>query len=88
MYIDHYCFIFTESESYFVTLASILTNQGLPYDYHSIMHFHSKEYTRQYPLETIVARKQGEENFGLSPLPTETDYLHLILAYCSGKRNT
>ena len=61
------------------------TNQGLPYDFSSIMHFQHNAFA--YPNQSTLEPLSGEipkEELGRSVTGTEFDFLHINLLYCQG----
>ena len=72
--------------SKFETYEDIVT-QGVPYDYHSIMHFKSSAHpvTGNSTIVPLgVELKKADLGSALSP--TEYDYLHINLLYCEGEQ--
>lgn len=57
------------------------TSQGVPYDYHSIMHYCQNKYSAN-GMPTIIPLQEGatlDENS-----PSASDFLHINLLYCGG----
>ena len=63
------------------------TNQGLPYDITSVMHFEHNVFacpnqSTLEPLSLMIAKKE----LGSSVTGTEFDFLHINLLYCQGNQ--
>ena len=59
--------------------------QGIPYDYHSIMHYKSTMHSNTgEPTILPSIASMNATDLGSAPLPTEYDYLHINLLYCQG----
>ena len=67
---------------------SIVTTQGVPYDYYSIMHYRAISSSKNGVLTILPLRNILSDEVGGKHLPTEYDYLHLNLRYCEGKEVT
>ena len=71
-------------EENFDPLYLVSSTQELPYDYRSIMHFSSTEYSFKYPRQTLAPLNRTVAQLGGSSYPTRLDYLHINLLYCEG----
>ena len=82
LYVSQFHTVF---HSQFQKLDDICT-QGVPYDYHSIMHYRSSSYPIiKEPTILSLIDSVNVSDLGSAPLPTEYDYLHINLLYCQGK---
>lgn len=65
---------------------TILSSQGLPYNYESYMHFKPRMYSvNGQPTIVPVNDSIPLEALGSALVPNSIDYLHLNLFYCGGK---
>ena len=60
-----------------------VSTQGVPYDYHSIMHFSSRAFAKSTFVKTIEPLN-FRDAFGKASYPTFLDTLHLNFLYCEG----
>ena len=62
------------------------TDQGLPYDFSSIMHYYHNTFSLPYK-STLMPRIYTfyKNDLGSSATATDTDFLHINLLYCGGK---
>ena len=75
----------SEFRSAYDMMARETTDQGLPYDFGSIMHYPSIAYSSN-GRPTFVVLKATRESIGTKCTPTYYDYLHVNLLYCQGTK--
>lgn len=73
----------------FATETEEVTPQGVPYDYHSVMHFDSLQYSLDGTTPTIIPlfSHAHPDILGQADSPTHYDYLHVNILYCGGERH-
>ena len=63
-----------------------VTTQGVPYDYHSIMHYSCFFGSKNSWPTLLPLVSMDTKEVGVAELPSEYDYLHINLLYCGGER--
>ena len=73
-----------EHPDYYTVSNQVATDQGLPYDFRSIMHYEPECSAIDADKPSMLIRHVPTKYVGEDDGPTCFDYLHINLLYCKG----